>query len=217
LAGEDVELAMAKQRIPTPQKALEILSPITPEIYRALEYGGSKTREYFDKERVEYVGSAYAMLVRVHAKHYLKQRPEFATLVFDKYSMCGISFLFNNWKCRLWKSADHRAPKLPHPGHSTRKQLFYVQPEQLGFPWKKKKRSAPNLHLVILWNLDKKGNLETLWLVCPKYFNQETGEIKIHWCAEIPNPIFGVQAPPSAGPAPALPLERKRMDEAKEG
>ncbi len=209
---------MGKRKVPTPAKALEILSPITPEIFRALEYGGLKTREYFDKEKLGYDGSAYTLIVRLHAKEYLKQKPEFATVVFDRYSMCGISFLFNSWKCRLWKSADHRAPKLPHPGHSVKKQLFYVQPEQPPlFPWKKRTKLGPNLHLVILWNLDNKGNLKALWLVCPKDFNQATGQIKVHWVVEIPNPIFGVESPSSPAPTPALPLKPKRIEEAKEG
>jgi len=203
-------------RIPTPEKALEIISPLSPEIYRAFEHGGQKAREYFERESVEYDGSAYATIVRLHAKDYLKNHPEFAKVVFDALSMCGISFLFRNWKFRLWKSADRRAPKLPRPD-SAQKQLYYVQPAQLElFAHKKKKKAGAHVHFVILWNLDGKGNLETLWLVCPKDFNPQTGEIKVHWIVEITNPIAGIQQATPPSPAPALPLEPRKTPATKE-
>ena len=209
---------MRKQPVPTPEEALQIVSPIAPQIFRSFEYGGSKARDYFEGEKLEYDGSAYAMIVRLHAREHLKKQPEFATVVFDKLSMCGISFLFNSWQFRLWKSADHRAPKLPHPGHSEKKQRYYVQPYQPDlFPHKKRrKKVGAELHLVILWNLDKRGNLETLWLVCPQKFTPETGEIKVHWIAEIPNPALGEQARPTPAPAPPLPLEPRKIAEEKE-
>ena len=209
---------MKRHAVPTREKALKIVSPIAPEIYHAFEYGGSKARDYFEAEKLDHDGSAYALIVRMHAREYLKKRAEFATVIFDRLSMCGISFLFNNWKFRLWKSADHRAPKLPHPGHSEKKQRYYVQPRQMDlFSYRKRKKTGPKLHLVILWNLDKKRNLETLWLVCPEDFNPETGEIKVHWIAEIPNPILAVEPQLASGPAPALPLELRKIEKTKEG
>ena len=85
------------------------------------------------------------------------------------------------------------------------------------FDHKKKKVTGPELHLIILWNLDAQGNLEKLWLVCPKSFDQETGEIEVHWVAELPNPVTGTQAPATPVSVPELALKPRQIKKAKEG
>jgi len=75
--------------IPTPEEALEILEPISPEIYRAFEHGISKATVYFKSEAIEPRGplGPFAMFVKLHAcANILRKCPEFASVVFDRLS-----------------------------------------------------------------------------------------------------------------------------------
>jgi len=200
--------------IPTKEQALEIVAPISPEIYRAFEHGISKATIYFENEKIERDPWAFAMVVKLHAREHLQKCSEFSSVVFDRLSLCGIGFHYKDWQIRLWRSADHSSPKLPHPGHSESKRKYYVQQGEL-FP---ETNPAPaELRFVILWDVDKDSKLEALWLVCPRNFNQKTGEITVHWAVELPNPIFGIQAPSETRSTPDLPYLPKKEKEEKEG
>lgn len=208
-----IKLAMSTS-IPTSKQALEILAPISPEIYRAFEHGISKATVYFKNEGIEPRDPwAFAMIVKLHAREYLRKCPEFASVAFDKLSLCGISFHYKAWQIRLWRSADHANPKLPHPGRSECKREYYVQTEL--FP--ENSEAPTELRFVILWDVDRDSKLEALWLVFPKNFNQKTGEITVYWAVELPNPILAVQAPTETPSVPELPYLPKKNPKKKEG
>jgi hypothetical protein len=123
---------MTTSRIPTREQALKIVAPITPEIYRAFEHGISKATLYFTNEKIKPPDPwAFAMLVKLHAREHLRKCAEFASVAFDKMSLCGISFHYRDWQVRLWRSADHQNPKLPHPGRSEAKKKYYARVSQL--------------------------------------------------------------------------------------
>ena len=202
-----------KKRIPTSQVALEIVAPISPHVYRGFEHGISKTKLHFKTEGIEHDPWAFAMLVKLHAREYLRKCSEFASVVIDRMSLCGISLHYQDCQLRLWRSADHQNPRLPSPGRSKAKKLYYVQPKL--FP---EMNEAPSeSRFVILWDVDRDGNLETLWLVCPKNFNQKNGEITVHWAVELPNPILGIRSSPETVPAPELPYKPKQEKQSREG
>ncbi len=200
--------------IPTAEQALEILAPISPDIYRAFEDGISKATIYFKNEGIEPRDPwAFAMIVKLHAREYLRKCSEFASVAFDKLSLCGISFHYKDWQIRLWRSADHANPKLPHPGRSESKRKYYVQMEL--FP--EKSEAPTELRFVILWDVNKDSKLEALWLVFPRNFNQRTGEITVYWAKELPNPILGVRAASEAPSIHELPYLQKKEKTKKEG
>lgn len=205
---------MITSQRPTKEQALQIVAPISPEIYRALEHGISKATLYFENEKIDPPDPwAFAMIVKLHAREYLRKCSEFASVTFDKLSLCGISFHYTDWQIRLWRSADRDNPKLPHPGRSESKREYYVQTEL--FP---ENSTVPSeLRFVILWDLNRDRKLEALWLVFPRDFNQKTGEITVYWSVELPNPILGVQAPTQAPSAPELPYTPKKEKKKKEG
>jgi hypothetical protein len=207
---------MSSPKVPNPQTAIKSVAPIVPEIYRAFENGTMKSKEYFQTEKLGLDGHLEAMLVRIHAREHLKKHPDFSSVTFDKLAMCGISFRFKKWQFRLWKSADRRSAKIPKPGNSTKRQKYFVQPQQLDLFAHKKHVAGPKLHLIILWNLDTHGNLEKLWLVCPENFDARTGEIMVHWVAELPNPITGTQASGASVPVPDLLIKLKEIKKEKE-
>jgi hypothetical protein len=208
-----IKLAMGNT-IPTPKCALESLAPISPEIYRAFEHGISKATVYFKNEAIEPRDPwAFAMIVKLHAREYLRKCPEFAAVALDRLSLCGISFHYKDWQLRLWRSADHANPKLPHPGRSESKKKYYVQ-----MPLFPENGERPTeLKFVILWDVDKDSKLEALWLVFPRNFNQKTGEITVYWAVELPNPILGIQAPSETPSTPPLPYRLKTDKKKKEG
>lgn len=201
--------------VPNQEKALKRVAPIVPEIYRAFEHGTAKSSEYFRLENLQRDPYLEAMLVKAHAREHLRKAPDFSKVVFDKLAMCGISFRYNKWQFRLWKSANRGEPKIPRPGNSAKRQLYFVQPEQLDLFDHKKKVTGPKLHLIILWNLDAQGNLEKLWLVCPKSFDPESGEIKVHWVAELPNPVTATQGPTMPVLVQELPIKPKEIKKAR--
>ncbi|MFI5093524.1 MAG: hypothetical protein ACHQIK_08785 [Candidatus Acidiferrales bacterium] len=199
--------------IPTKEQALEILAPISPEIFRAFEDGISKATTYFKNEGIEPRDPwAFAMIVKLHARENLRKSPNCSGVTFDRLSLCGISFHYKDWQIRLWRSADHANPKLPHPGRSDSKREYYVQPDL--FPYRK--TEPTELRFVILWDVNRDSKLEALWLVFPRNFNQKTGEITVYWDVELPNPIFAVQAPSETTPVPDLPYQIKEKKK-KEG
>lgn len=205
---------------PVPKaRALETVAPLVPEIYRAFEHGTAKASAYFQTENLQRDPHLEAMIVKAHGLDHLRKSSDFSEVAFDRLAMCGISFRYNNWQFRLWKSADRYDAKIPSPGQSNKKQEYFVQPEQIDLFEHSKERptiSGPELHLIILWNLDGLGNLEKLWLVCPESYNQQTGEIKVHWVAELPNPLSEIQAPATPAPVPELQMKPREQKKAKE-
>ncbi len=208
---------MRSAPIPRMQTALRRVSGIVPEIYRAFEFGSSKSTGYFRLENLSYDPHLEAMLVKAHARQQLQRSPNFSKVSFDKLAMCGISFRYKRWQFRLWKSADRGTPKIPKPGGSEARQLYFVQPTQQLELFKNKKINRPKLHLIILWSLDSQGNLEKLWLVCPESFDPSTGEISVYWVAELPNPLMATQAAIAPQQAEELPITPKKIKKAKEG
>jgi hypothetical protein len=55
-------------------KAYRELESLFPHIIRALEHGLLEAREHFDTKSLDYDGSAFSTLVRLHARHYLRAR-----------------------------------------------------------------------------------------------------------------------------------------------
>jgi hypothetical protein len=205
---------MATARVPRQETALKRVAPIVPEIYRAFEHGTMKSSQYFSVENLQRDPYLEAMLVKAHAREHLHKAPDFSKVVFDKLAMCGIAFRYGKWQFRLWKSADPRQPKVPQPGHSAKRRLYFVQPEQLVL-FDHKKKVTPKLHLIILWNLDTRGDLEKLWLVCPESFDPESGAIRVYWVAELPNPVTGLQASPALSPTTPLPFTPREIEKRK--
>jgi len=209
---------------PTKEEGLEILSPIHPEVTNALNHGAVKAANYFAGERTKIDHSLESMLVRYHAKLHLENT--FRTVVlFDSLSLCGISLTCRGlkWKnksvqcrLRLWKSWDNR---LPTPGKSREKRIFYTQP-MLPFPADAVAADEvprEEMHFAILWNLSRKGVLQPLYLVCPKRFNPRTGEIEVWWDVVIPDPTTAIQPGPSGlSIAPREDLDIARKDKKKE-
>lgn len=200
---------------PSAVEALAMLESIHPEIHKALDQGAFKAINFFQSEGSEVDRSLESMLVRYHSKVRLKT--VFPEVVFDHFSLCGISLLCKdlswhgrnvNCRLRLWKSFSNELPR----GDSKGKRSFYTQPQLEMFP-----DGSPNedenvgeLKLAILWNLDSTGHLLPLWLVAPKSCNRSTGEIRVWWDIQIPDPASAIKAAASEPAKRDLPLKLKK-------
>jgi hypothetical protein len=208
---------MNSAKVPREKTALKKIEAIVPEIYRAFEHGTAKSSDYFRLEKLHRDPHLEAMIVKAHARQHLQHAEHFSRVAFDKLAMCGISFRYHGWQFRLWKSVEHNGPKIPQPGNSSKRQNYFVQPEQLNLFEHKKTVIGPKLHLIILWNLDDRGALERLWLVCPASFNPQTGEINVHWTVELPNPTTAIQTSATPASVPDLIIKPREIKKAKEG
>ncbi len=192
-----------------------MLSDVHPEIHKGLEHGAFEARAYFEEKDAPVERSLQSMLVRYHAKLHLQEK--FPQVVFDNLSLCGISLLCRNleWRSgnisarlRLWKTTDK---ELPPPGDSKQKKIYYTQPQpELPFPNEATTvENKSELHFAVLWNLNSKGVLQPMWLVCPKGFNPKTGEIKVWWDVEIPDPALATTGAKHIGRRTDLEIRRK--------
>ena len=201
-----------------------MLASIHPEVHAGLDHGAFKSLSYFDAEGTEVDRSLASMLVRYHAKTHLKK--VFPDVGFDSLSLCGLSMLCKNlmWRgrsvncrLRLWKSFNNELP----PAESDGKRSFYTQPQIEMFPDGSpiEAEDVTELKLAILWNLDVLGHLCSLWLVAPKKINKATGEIKVYWDIQIPDPALAVAAAADSKTTTAkkdLPLTPKKRVEEQE-
>ena|SRR5579863_585355 len=212
---------MEKQSHPSAEDALSLLVKIHPQIHKALDHGAFKAKTYFESEETKVERCLQSMLVRYHAK--LQLQKDFPEVVFDNFSLCGISLLCKDltWKgrivsCRLrvWKSFSN---ELPPVGDSEGRHVFYTQPQMEMFP-----DGSPNddehvneLKFAILWNLSSTGMLLPLWLVAPKSCNRKTGQIKVWWDVQIPDPALGVQETKPVRKREDLPMQVRKTEEQK--
>ena len=186
---------MTFTRIPGPQQTLDDLKWLHPEIFRSLEYGVLKAKEYFEVESMEKEQSIFSAIVRLHARAYLRNRG-IDTMDVERITLCGLSLRVPQYAIKIWKTEDE---DLPTPGSSGPKQEFYYQPSLFSDGLE-----IAELNLAVLWNLDSLNNLAALWLVCPKYGDEKSAEA--HWTIRIPDPVLGLSAPARSDNPPDLPM-----------
>jgi hypothetical protein len=212
---------MEKQTHPNAQNALSLLASIHPQIHKALDNGAFKAKTYFESEETKVERCLESMIVRYHAK--LQLQKDFPEVVFDNFSLCGLSLLCKDltWKgrnvnCRLrvWKSFSN---ELPPAGDSEGRHVFYTQPqmEMFGDGSPNDAEHVKELKFAILWNLSSTGMLLPLWLVAPKHINRQTGKIKVWWDVQIPDPALSVQEAPRARKREDLSMQVRKTEEPK--
>ena len=189
---------MTLPRIPGPKETLRALRDLHPEIYGAFEHGVFKGRIHFESEGLEWDGSAFSTIVRLHAKSFLAAK-NLDTVEIEHVNLSGLSLRLPKYHIKMWKS---EGAELPAPGPSEPKQEFY---QQWLFP--NNEDGLLPLRLAVLWNIDSAKNLSAVWLVCPKYGDEKCAEA--HWCIRIPDPaISSTRKAPAAGVA-ELPIQRQ--------
>ena len=99
------------------------------------------------------------------------------------------------YKLRILKASTIYEGKLPAPGPSRMRQIFWNTNRQLvlelEFPSGTPR--LPVLNLILLWETDTHDNLSKLYLACPKAGGKRIDSARAYWIEEIPR--FGTFLP----------------------
>lgn len=172
--------------VPEPTKVIRDLSSLIPKVYRAVEVGVAKAKEYFDshnKEQVDpYLGPS---IMRWHTINTLRKSGEEASedneICLNNVPNNGIYLDNGRYHIRVLKSNNGR---LPVPGHSNRRQQYYQQMQLFSSD------NDGDINLIILWDVDKNYSLSVLSLACPKSGGVTQESVAAYWHCKIPDAIL---------------------------
>jgi hypothetical protein len=195
--------------VPTPEEGLEQLSPVTPHLQPALDNALFKSTTYVEAEELNCDASTFLTLVRAHAKSYLVKR-KLDGIRFKDWSLSGIEFEVNGAFFRCWKGAEK---ELPPPGESKGRRKFLNQQYPLPFDYG---GTAKIRNFVVLYTVEAFNKL-TLWLVCPKKYDDEERIAEAWWWIQIPDPASTMSGKTSIGGPPSddLPLAASKVPKAE--
>lgn len=180
--------------IPNPEEVFQNLAGILPTVYSSIDYGIFKAKEFFDQQEKDAFRSINSYLapslVRFYAIQILAEQGH--KVVSDETNQYLIQRVQNNgmyitndlYNIRILKSQNG---DLPSPGNSYTRQLFYQQ-MTMDFPSNDDTRDK--LNLVMLWNVDKGYNLESVTLACPRNGGKSKASVDEHWHVTIPTSLL---------------------------
>jgi hypothetical protein len=189
--------------IPEAQAVLRELAPTLEKVQGALEWGTLKTREYFDSLELRPDSDLAPNIVRFHAKRTLAAaKPVRPGEEEESWSLRnlrgnGLMLRVGVYKVRVLKASTIYDGKLPAPGSSRMRQLFWNINRQLvlALEFPPGVSRLPVLNLIVLWETDAHFNLSKLYLVCPKSGGKRIDSARVYWIEEIPR--FGTLLPVS--------------------
>lgn len=171
------------------KQAADRLAPVLKIIYTLIEEGVADALVFFEKRHKPIHNVVFATIVRLKVWDEVEARTGAADLqcrVQFKANV-GVRVIYNGTTIAIWK-AD-KDGKLPPPGESEQRQLFYSQtvlPEMYG-------SDALPSKLALLWERGKDGVL-TLKLVAPKGYDTFWKSGLIHWEIDVPHPAQTIAA-----------------------
>lgn len=210
---------------PDPQHTVATLRDVTDVVWEALEYGISKTREFFEAEGGEVDAHFAAHQTRFHAVRFLEEHQQHAEYEREELANSGLRLRVDraefSYDIRIRKSDDG---ELPAPqSHAMRE--FYYQPVLEGF-W-----DAPpveNVRLVVLWEAPRSySHVAAMTIACPAIADGKRS-VRAHWHVPVPHPSTTASVLTVAGsqmleeepitdlPVEALPAQQTGTDSEQE-
>jgi hypothetical protein len=181
--------------LPTFERTLAALGPIPNFLFRALEFGASQNRLFFDllseKERPR--AHLREMIVRDQGKRFL-ERSEFQVedeaVTVGNEPLAALVLRCGPVHMRVLKAAapDGLAPGC---GASERRRGFYNQAPSLYLGLDGRTRQT-KLNLIYLWTFDDAFNLGQTWLVCPLRAGETPAEVITHFHEPLPHPAVSL-------------------------
>ncbi len=171
------------------KQAVQRLEPLLRIVYTLIEEGVADALAYFEARKKPIHNVVFATLVRLKVWDEVVARTGKADIqcrVQFKANV-GVRVICNGTTIAIWK-AD-KDGKLPPPGDSEQRQLFYSQttlPEMYG-------SDALPSKLALLWERGKNGIL-TIKLVAPKGYDTFWKSGLIHWEIDVPHPAQAIAA-----------------------
>jgi hypothetical protein len=194
---------MILHSIPEPESALAQLNGVTNVAWIALEYGLSKTREYFEQEGTEIDPWLAANITRYHARIYLEAHQLDADYERVELLNCGLRVVAVREHSRfdVWiRKADDG--ELPVP-KSDNMLAFYYQPLLAGLFPEIAATVTPisqTISLMVLWETPPSySHITSLSLVCPAQGGDTKADIQEHWSIPVPHPVTTTQGSHSTG------------------
>lgn len=156
-------------------KAYRDLELVFPHIIRALEHGLLEAREHFDIKSLPRDGSAFSTLVRLHARHYLRNRRIDAgdDVVMERVNLCGLWLKRGRYHLKIWKISDDDLRKALERQNSGGHQLPLLDANGIPFV----------LELAVFWTADEL-QVGQAYLVLPK--NDDPRCFEWVWSMQIP-------------------------------
>ncbi len=187
------------KHVPTPEEGLELLGPVTSHLQPAFDNAFFKATAYVEAEELSCDTTTLLTIVRAHAKNYLV-RQNTSGVAFRDWSLSGIEFERNGAIFRCWKGTEQ---ELPAPGSSVGRLKFLNQQYPLPFD----SLTMPKLrNFVVLYTVGFKNKI-TLWLVCPKKYDEEERIADAWWWVKIEEPAATMRPNTSVGQPPSSDLD----------
>jgi hypothetical protein len=184
--------------VPTPEEALELVSPVTPHLQPAFDNALFEATTYVESKSLNCDTCTFLTLVRAHAKSYLLKQ-NIVGVEFKDWSLSGIEWTIGEAIFRSWKGEGF---ELPPPGLSRGRVRFLNQQYPLPFEF----TGTAKLHnFVVLYEIGPLNKV-TLWLVCPKKYDAEDKISEAWWWVQIQDPALGMSGPTPAGNPPDIPI-----------
>lgn len=169
--------------IPDPDEIVELLNPLVPVAYGALEHGVAKAHGYFEAEKLPIEAFLFGQLTRYHARRHLTEigrlRVEFE---YDELANNGLEIMYDGALIRLRRAFRGGVPL---PG-SFAMESFYAQTLPLFVDLDVPVR--PNL--ILLWDVIRPAYLlaPDLYIACPKQSALRFPNVAAcHWLVKLPN------------------------------
>jgi len=157
---------------------LNYLSNVVAILHQGMEYGTSRSREFFDSRHADVDIYLAPALVRYHVKEFLALKG----IETQDLANNGLALVHSAYHIRVLK--EDVMGQLPSPGHSTAKQRFYQQEPLFD--------GAISLNLIVLWRVDSAYRFRGLLLISPKYGDAKRFSAEQNWLVPVPDPILTI-------------------------
>lgn len=176
-------------RLPTFERTVSALGPIPEFLFRALEFGSSQNRLFFEQlsEKEQPRSHLREMIVRDQGKRFLERNQfqvEDESVTVGNEPLAALLLRCGPVQVRVLKSSDGL---IPGCGESLRRRAFYNQKSDL-YLRRDGKTQRTLLNLILSWSFDKSFNLGQVWLTCPLRAGETSADVVTHFHEPLPHP-----------------------------
>lgn len=176
-------------KFPSFKQAVDALGIVPEILYRALEFGTSQNRLFFEQlsEKERPRPHIREIIVRDQAKRFL-QRNDFQ--VEDEVINVGgepLAALLTRWGPVQIRTLKAISGLVPGCGDSFKRRRFYNQLPDLYLGRDGKTRQT-RLNLLFLWDFDPTFNLGNVWLSLPLRAGENSADVVTFWHEPLPHP-----------------------------
>ena len=182
-------LRVTDGNVPSFEQTISALGSMPAILYRALEFGTSQNRTFFEQlsSKRASASASREMIVRDQAKRFFERsdfQVEDEPMTVGNEPLSALVVRCGPAQVRVLKG---KGGLVPGCGDSFRRRNFYNQVSDL-YRDRNGKTRRTLLNLLVLWDFDTLFNLANLWLVCPMRAGEKTADVLWHWHEAIPYP-----------------------------